>query len=89
MGAAAMKRYLAQMTQVLHGVEASTRKVAMCAHQVLARVDVPISKPTDELHEALRVALEYLTTNAIRSHPKRERRTGRLQFGIVSVLSAP
>ena len=89
-GAAAMKRYLAHMTQVLHEVEVSTRKVAMCAHQVLGRViDVLISKPSDELHEALRVAVEYLATNAIRSHPKRERRTGRLQFGIVPVLNVP
>ena len=87
-GAAAMKRYLAHMTQVLHGVEVSTRKVAMCAHQVLGRViDVLISKSRDELHEALRVAVEYLAVNAIRSHPKRERRTGRLQFGIKPVLN--
>ena len=87
-GAAAMKRYLAHMTQVLHGVEVSTRKVAMCAHQVLGRViDVLISKSRDELHEALRVAVDYLAVNAIRSHPKRERRTGRLQFGIKPVLN--
>ena len=86
-GAAAMKRYLAHMTQVLHGVQVSTRKVAMCAHQVLGRViDVLISSSLDELHEALRVATEYLATNAKRAHPKRERRTGRLQFGIVPVL---
>ena len=86
-GAAAMKRYLAHMTQVLHGVEVSTRKVAMCAHRVLATViDALIAKSHVELHEALRVAAEYLATNAKRAHPKRERRTGRLQLGIVPVL---
>ena len=70
-GAAAMKRYLAHMTQVLHGVEVSTRKVAMCAHRVLGRViDVLISNSLDELHEALRVAVEYLATNAKRAHPQ-------------------
>ena len=87
-GAAAMKRYLAHLTQVLRGVQVSTRKVAMCAHQVLARViDALISKSPDELHEAFRVAVGYLATNAKRAHPKRERRTGRLQFGIAPVLN--
>ena len=78
-GAAAMKRYLAHMTQVVHGVQVSTRKVAMCAHQMLGPViDALIAKSSDELHETLRVAVEYLATNALRAHPKRERRTGRL-----------
>ena len=87
-GAAAMKRYLAHMTQMLHGVEVSTRKVAMCAHRVLGRIiDALISKSEDELHEALRMAAQYFATNATRSHPKRERRTGRLQFGIAPVLN--
>ena len=87
-GAAAMKRYLAHMTQMLHGVEVSTRKVAMCAHRVLDRIiDALISKSEDELHEALRMAAQYFATNATRSHPKRERRTGRLQFGIAPVLN--
>ena len=87
-GAAAMKRFLAHLTQVLHGVQVSTRKVAMCAHHVLVRViDALISKSRDELHEAFRVAVEYLATNAKRAHPKRERRTGRLQLGIAPVLN--
>ena len=89
-GAAAMKRYLAHMTQVLHGVQVSTRKVAMCAHQMLgAVIDALTAKSSDELHQALRVAVEYLATNALRAHPKRERRTGRLQFGIAPVLNVP
>ena len=89
-GAAAMKRYLAHMTQVLHGVQVSTRKVAMCAHQMLgAVIDALTAKSSDELHQALRVAVEYLATNALRAHPKRERQTGRLQFGIAPVLYVP
>ena len=87
-GAAAMKRYLAHLTQVLQGVQVSTRKAAMCAHQVLTRIiDALISKSHDELLEAFRVAVEYLATNAKRAHPKRERRTGRLQLGIAPVLN--
>ena len=86
--AAAMKRYLAHMTQVLRAVEVSTRKVAMCAHHVLGDLfRALISQSYGELHETLRAAIEYLATNATRAHPKRERRTGRLQLGIVPVLN--
>ena len=57
------------MGLVLHGVEVSTRKVAMCSHQVLGRIiGALISKPNDELHETLRTAAEYFATNATRSH---------------------
>ena len=86
--AAAMKRYLAHMTQVLHAVEVSTRKVAMCAHHVLADLfRALISESSGEFLGTLHRAIEYLATNAIRAHPKRERRTGRLQFGIVPILN--
>ena len=85
--AAAMKRYLAHMTQVLRAVEVSTRKVAMCAHHVLTDLfRVLTSQSHGDLHETLRAAIEYLANNATRAHPKRERRTGRLQFGIVPIL---
>ena len=88
--AAAMKRYLAHMTQVLHAVEVSTRKFAMCAHHVLADLfRALISESSGEFLGTLHRAIEYLATNAIRAHPKRERRTGRLQFGIVPILNIP
>lgn len=68
-------------------VQVSTRTVAMCAPQVLRSViDALISKSHDQLHEALLVAVERLATDAMRAHPERERRTGRLQLGIVPVL---
>ena len=86
--AAAMKRYLAHMTQVLHAVEVSTRKVAMCAHHVLTDLfRVLISESSGEFLDILYGAIEYLAANATRAHPKRERRTGRLQSGIVPILS--
>ena len=86
--AAAMKRYLAHMTQVLRAVEVSTRKVAMCAHHVLGDLfRALISESYGELHETLRAAVGYLATNATRAQPKRERRAGRLQLGIVPILN--
>ena len=86
--AAAMKRYLAYMTQVLRAVEISTRKAAMCAHHVLTDLfRVLVSQSHGNLHGTLHTAIEYLANNATRAHPKRERRTGRLQFGIVPILN--
>ena len=62
--------------------------VAMCAHHVLADLfRTLISESSGEFLETLHGAIEYLATNAIRAHPKRERRTGRLQFGIVPILN--
>lgn len=87
--AAAMKRYLAHMTQVLRGVEVSTRKVAMCAHHVLDDVfRVLATGRHRHLGNALRTAIDYLAANAARSHPKRDRSTGRLQLGLTPVFGA-
>jgi Transposase DDE domain len=81
--AAALKRFLAHMTQLLAGVPMSTRKVAMCAMHVLGNI-VQALKTGDEagLYAALEEALTYLACHAQRAHPKRDRQTGRLQLGL-------
>jgi hypothetical protein len=85
--AAAMKRYFAHMTQVLHGVEISTRKVAMCAHHVLAEVfHLLATGQRRKLGKALQAATNYLAVNAARAHPKRDRYSGRLQLGLTPIL---
>lgn len=85
--AAAMKRFIAHITQVLHGVEISTRKVAMCAHHVLTDIFRALADGhRPGLNHALRTATEYLSKNAARAHPNRDRRSGRLQFGLEPVL---
>jgi hypothetical protein len=87
--AAAMKRYLAHVTQVLHGVEVSTRKAAMCAHHVLVEIfRVLAAGHPRKLNRAFQTAIDYLAANARRSHPHRDRRTGRLQLGLKPVLGA-
>lgn len=87
--AAAMKRYLAHITQVLYGVEVSTRKAAMCAHHVLIDIfRVLATGHSRQLHRAFRAAIEYLAANALRSHPKRDRKIGRLQLGLKPVIGA-
>jgi hypothetical protein len=81
--AAALKRFLAHMTQLLVKVPMSTRKVAMCAVHVLGRI-VEALKTGDVagLYDALEVALTYLACHAQRAHPNRDRHTGRSQLGL-------
>ena len=81
--AAALKRFLAHMTQLLVEVPMSTRKVAMCAMYVLGDL-VEALKTGDiaGLYAALEAALTYLACHAQRAHPARDRRTGRSQLGL-------
>ena len=81
--AAALKRFLAYMTQLLAEVSMSTRKVAMCAVHILGGI-VQALKIGDVagLYAALEEASTYLACHARRAHPKRDRQTGRLQLGL-------
>ena len=81
--AAALKRFLAYMTQLLAEVPMSTRKVAMCAVHVLGGI-VQALKTGDVagLYDALEAAITYLACHAQRAHPKRDRQRGRLQLGL-------
>lgn len=86
-GAAVLKRFLAHSTQVIKGVEISTRKVAMCAHHVLVDIFQALaSEQFRKLNRLFEMALEHLAVNAQRAHPKRDRLTGRLQLGLEPVL---
>lgn len=81
--AAALKRFLAHMTQLLLEVPMSTRKVAMCAVHVLGGI-VQALKTGDVagLYDAMEAAITYLACHAQRAHPKRDRQTGRSQMGL-------
>lgn len=89
-GAALLKRLLAHATQHIHGVEISTRKVAMCAHHVLTNIfEVLAAERPRRLRRVLTAALDYLARNALRAHPKRDRRSGRLSTGFEPVFGCP
>ena len=81
--AAALKRFLAYMTQLLAAVPMSTRKVAMCAVHVLGAI-VRALQSGDEagLSTALEDAVTYLACHAQRAHPERDRHRGRSQLGL-------
>jgi len=79
---AALKRFLAQATEHVHrGVEISTQRAAralfnklnLLMEVLLAQVPV---KPI------LRETMNYLSKNARRAHPNRDRETGRLATGL-------
>ena len=79
--AAVLKRFLAHAAQrVGHGTAMSTRRVAMCAHHILDDLVAALLVGVGLLG-ALRHGLRYLLANARRSHPDRDRRTGRLRAG--------
>jgi Transposase DDE domain len=81
--AAALKRFLAYMTQLLAEVPISTRKVAMCAvHVVGELVQALKTGNAGGLYAALEAAITYLACHAQRAHPKRDRATGRSQLGL-------
>jgi hypothetical protein len=81
--AAALKRFLAHMTQLLAEGPMSTRKVAMCALHVFGDL-VEALKRGDVvgLYAALEAAITSLACHAQRAHPKRDRQTGRAQLGL-------
>src|SRR6266404_2085426 len=87
--AAALKRFLAHMTQLLLDVPMSTRKVAMCAVYVLGGI-VQALKTGDVagLYAALEAAITYLACHAQRAHPERDRQTGRSQLGLEPLLGS-
>lgn len=85
--AAALKRFLAHMTQRLAEVPISTRKVAMCAVYVLGDIVEALQQGQRAgLAAALEAAITYLACHAQRAHPKRDQLTGRSQLGLESLF---
>jgi Transposase DDE domain len=81
--AAARKRFLAHMPQLLVEVPMATRQVAMWAMDVLGDL-VEALKTGDSagLYAALEAALTSLACHAQRAHPARAQQTGRSQLGL-------
>lgn len=83
--AALLKRYCAHMAQQLLAVPISTQKVAMCLRHVLTDIFRALLHAPHQLAKAMRRLLEYLSINAQRAHPKRDKRKGRLKLGLEHV----
>jgi hypothetical protein len=81
--AAALKRFVAHMTQLLVEVPMSTRKVAMGAVHVFGTIVQALQRgDVAGLYAALEQAVTYLACHAQRAHPKRDRHRGRAQLGL-------
>jgi hypothetical protein len=86
--AAVLKRFLAHATQrVGPGTAISTRRVAMCAHHLFDHLVAALLVGVGLLR-TLRRGLHYLLTNARRSNPDRDKRTGRLRVGLLITQAA-
>ncbi len=81
--AAALKRTLAHASQRAgQGIAVSTRIVAMCGAHILHDLLRSVLRGFHRLEVILHRIVEYLRDNAARAHPQRDRRTGRLRFGL-------
>ncbi|MCK6531045.1 IS4 family transposase [Myxococcota bacterium] len=85
LAAALLKRFLAHATRaVFEGVETSTRRTAMALHRHLLPLVENLLR-SRSIRRVLNELLQFLSTNATRAHPKRDRGTGRLQVGLQPV----
>lgn len=87
--ASLLKRYCAHMAQRLWQAPISTRKVAMCLHHALSEIFRALLHCQRQFNHTLQRALQYLSHNAQRAHPKRDQRSGRLKLGLEHVYATP
>jgi hypothetical protein len=82
--AAVLKRFLAHAAEFVGGTAISTRRVAMCAGHIIDELAAALLACLS-IAAAFRDGLAFLLANARRSNPTRDRRTGRLRAGLITV----
>ena len=88
--AAALSRYMAHSTQLLAGVEISTQRVAMSAtYFVTGLMNALRSGCAQSVHHSVESTIRFLSINARRANPKRDRRNGRTSSGFIPVGVSP
>jgi hypothetical protein len=81
--AAALKRSLAHASQRAgQGIAISTRIVAMCGAHILHDLLRSVLRDFRQLETILDCIIQYLRNNTARAHPQRDRKTGRMPFGL-------
>jgi hypothetical protein len=87
LAACILKRFMAKAAQRVFNVgEVSTRKTVMTiGHHLYVLLGAVLCATA--LREALLALLRHLSTQALRSHPERDRRAGRLRVGIRPVTA--
>lgn len=79
---ATIKRGLAQVAELTLHVEISTDRVAKAGRHFLDEMMRCLLRGGRDLAGAIDRMLAFFDTNTRRAHPKRDRRTGRLAFGL-------
>ena len=86
--AAVVKRFVAHAAQRIVEEPVSTRRVAMCARHFLPNLMRALSFPHRAYFRRIwNHALQFIHINGLRADPKRDRLSGRLQAGLMEVLS--
>jgi Transposase DDE domain len=86
--AAVLKRFLAHAAELVGGRAMSTRRVAMCAAHIIDELAAALVACLS-IAATFRHGLAFLLANARRSNPFRDRKTGRLRAGLVTVGAPP
>lgn len=81
--AAALKRSLAHASQRAgRDIAISTQRAAKCGIQILGDLTRCVLDRFHNLHSIIDNAVEFLLNNAARAHPRRDRVSGRMRFGL-------
>ena len=82
--AAVLKRFLAHAAELVGGKPISTRRVAMCSSHIIDELASTLLACAS-IATVFRAGMTYPLANARRSNPARDRKTGRLRTGLLTV----
>jgi hypothetical protein len=83
-----LKRAITHTAQLVIGIELSTQRAASCAKHVLDDILRCLLLSRHELASTVARACVFLSENARRAHPARDRRRGRLSSGLVPLVTS-
>jgi len=86
--AATLKRAITHAAERACGTELSTQRAACSAKHFLDAILDALLKCSNQLLRSIRAAFDFLAQNALRAHPERDRKTGRLAPGLRHVVAA-
>lgn len=87
--ASLFQRYIAHAAELITEIELSTQRTAKSTQHFLpAIIEALLSSSLCRIVRALKNALDFLSVNATRAHPLRDRLRGRLQAGLRPIASA-
>ena len=86
--AATLKRAITHAAERACGTELSTQRAACSAKHFLDKILAAVLKCGNQLLSGIRAAFTFLAGNALRAHPERDRKTGRLAAGLRHVVAA-